>query len=197
MPARTKADQELTSLLGKLYDIQTDLGVQHDEEDQKKKIEATKMGKGKKAEKTGTRFMEIKGSIVDRLKTVNQLLQEQADRESGKTSVAAGNNPKEVIAAQNQMREEIRQMEVEWEELNALYKSEARKKRSKFTTQELELQQQLVQKLKEEIERVKGAQSKGFARGAATEVVADFNVKTLDSLGTTDIYCDDGELSRF
>lgn len=192
MPARTKADQELTALLGKLYVIQEDLGAKPSEEEQKKKIEATKMGKGKKAEKTGTRFMELKSCIVDRLKTVNQLLQEQADRESGKTSVAAGNNPKEVIAAQNQMREEVRLMETEWEDLNGLYKSEARKKRSKFTAQELVIQQTLVTKLKEEIETVKTAQSKGFARGAASEAVANFNVKTLDQLDTIDIYRNDG-----
>ena len=81
------------------------------------------MGKGKKGKKTGSRFLELKSSIVNHLKEVHALIEEQ--------SASKRNNPKEAIAAQADIRELIRQASDEWSELNDLYKKEARKKKSK------------------------------------------------------------------
>jgi hypothetical protein len=49
-------------------------------------------------------------------------------------------------------------MQEEWCEMDALYKNETRKKRSKFTRAELEAQQVLVLSLQSEIEKVREIQ---------------------------------------
>ena len=137
----TKQDEELTLLLTKLYTIQEQVGARDPTTAEEKKNRAEQagqqvtMGKGRKGKKTGSRFLELKSSIVDHLKTVHTLMEEQS---GGK-----GINPKEAIASQAEIRELIRQAVDEWSELNELYKKEARKKKSKFTPEELEVQQAL------------------------------------------------------
>ena len=188
----TKTDQELTDLLTRLYTLQEETGAKPktsaDEKAEKAKNVAS-MGRGKKANKTGSRFLELKSSIVDKLKTVHGLLQEQADREAGKIRVAGGNNPKEIIAKQAAIREHIRQMQEEWREMDALYKNEARKKRSKFTQAELEAQQTLVLSLQVEIEKVREIQQRGYVRAAGdvAAVAISLNTKTLASLNAADL----------
>ena len=189
----SKADQELTVLLTKLYGIQEDVGAKPktSEEEKKKKAENLQsMGKGRRGKKTGSRFLELKSSIVERLQTIHRLLEEDAAR--GKGSVAQGNNPKEVIAAQAQMREEIRQASDEWKELDALYKNEARKKRSKFTREELEVQETLVMRLQAEIEKCKAAQMKGYARaggaGGRDRAAASLNTAALSALDSDTLF---------
>ena len=125
--------------LSKLYKIEQVGSVDKtSDEDKKRKAEQAgqvTMGKGRKGKKTGSRFLELKSSIVDHLKNVHTLLEEQSNSKR--------NNPKEAIAAQAELRELIRQAGDEWGELNELYKKEARKKKSKFTVEELEVQQAL------------------------------------------------------
>ena len=193
MTAQTKEDEELTLLLTKLYSIQETVGAKEKSSDEEKKARAEQagqqvsMGKGKKAKKTGSRFLELKSSIVDRLKTVHGLIEEQSNSKRS--------NPKEAIAAQAEIREQIRQASDEWGELNALYKKEARKKKSKFTPDELEVQQALVMQLNAEIEKVKDAQLQGFGRGGSTEATAALNLGALAALDAADIYAaNDGEL---
>ncbi len=136
----TKQDEELTLLLTKLYTIQEQVGAKDPTTADEKKNRAEQagqqvtMGKGRKGKKTGSRFLELKSSIVDRLKTVHTLMEEGKGK---------GINPKEAIASQAEIRELIRQAGDEWSELNELYKKEARKKKSKFTPEELEVQQAL------------------------------------------------------
>jgi len=188
MPVRKKKDQELTQLLTKLYTIQEDLGAKppSTEDEKKQKACAVKsMGKGKKANKMSNKFLQLKSSIVERLQDVHKLLQEKADRESGKVGVAAGNNPKEVIAASQNMREQIREMSVEWEELNVLYRTEAKKRRSRFSEEELEVQETLVLRLQQEIETVTNAQQSNYAKGE--DIVANLNTKALASLDAMQI----------
>ena len=135
-----KQDEELSLLLTKLYEIQEQVGAVEKTSDEEKKNRANQagqvtMGKGKKGKKTGSRFLELKSNIVDHLKSAHTLLEEQANSKSL--------NPKESIAAQAELRELIRQAGDEWGELNDMYKKEARKKKSKFTQEELEVQQAL------------------------------------------------------
>ena len=88
------------------------------------------------------------------------------------------------------MREEIRQATEEWNELDNLYKSEARKKKSKFTREELEIQQTLVQRLRAEIDKLSSALRQqqqqyhkwGSSRGEQDDVlVSSSNVHALTS----------------
>jgi hypothetical protein len=138
MAVTAKQDDELNLLLTKLYSIQEQVGAKEKSTDEEKRLRAQNagqqitMGKGKKGQKKGARFLELKSSIVDTLKTVHGLIEEQAN--SKRT------NPKEAIAAQAEIRELVRNAGDEWNELNELYKKEARKNKSKFTSEELEVQ---------------------------------------------------------
>lgn len=139
----TKQDEELTLLLTKLYTIQEQVGAKEKTSDEEKKSRAEQagqlsMGKGRKGKKTGSRFLELKSSIVDHLKAAHTLMEQNGNNANNRSL-----NPKEAIATQAELRELVRQASDEWSELNELYKKEARKKKSKFTPEELEVQQAL------------------------------------------------------
>ncbi len=103
-----------------------------------------------------------------------------------------GNNPKEAIKRQATIREEIRQADDEWNELDGLYKNEARKRKSKFTQEQLDVQQTLVQRLYAELEKVKELQKMGFAaRGNNRDTIAA-NLNT-QALTTIDFDADSGK----
>jgi len=181
----SKQDEELTTLLTKLYSIQEQVGAKEKTSADEKKARAEQagqsvtMGKGRKGKKTGSRFLELKSSIIDRLKSVHALMEEQAK--------VTSHNPKAAIAAQAEIRELVRQASDEWDELSALYKKEARKKKSKFSQEELEVQQALVLQLQQEIEKVKDAQLQGYARGGVTEQNVQLNMGALAALEAADL----------
>ena len=175
----SREDEELTELLTKLYTIQEDIGAKPkttDEEKRSKAENAAKMGTTKKAEKKGSKFLELKSTIVDRLKAVHKLLKDTKELEG---AGYGGDNAKEIIKMQAEIREQIRQATDEWRELEAIYKKEARKKKSKFTPEELEVQSELVNRLYAEIEKVKDAQMKGYARSKTPDAAAVLNTKAL------------------
>ena len=185
-------DEELTILLTKLYAIQEQVGAVQKTSDEEKKNRAAsagqqlQMGKGRKGKKTGSRFLELKSSIVDRLKSVHGLQKEHA------SSVSL--DPKVKIAAQAEIRELVRQAQDEWSELNEMYKKEARKKKSKFTPEELEVQQALVMQLNAEIEKVKDVQMAGYSRGGAVDKGVKLNLGALAALDAVDFQSASGEL---
>ena len=137
------------------------------------------MGSTKKAQKKGSRFLELKSSIVSRLKTVHTMQEEQI--QSKRT------NPKEAIAAQAEIRELIRQCSDEWGELNELYKRESRKKKSKFSAEELEVQNTLVVQLNKEIEKVRDVQLQGYAARSGLEEGIQVNLGALAALDSMDM----------
>jgi len=163
-PPKSRRDDELTELLTKLYTIQEDIGAKPPTTEEEKKAKAQNiavMGSGKKAEKKGSRFLELKSTIVDRLKKIHQLLKDCKNKEQ---AGYGGDNAKEIIKMQAEVREHIRQAGDEWNEMDAIYKKEARKKKSKFTQEELEVQSELVKRLHAEINKVKEAQMRGYAK---------------------------------
>jgi len=158
----TREDDELTECLTKLYTIQEDIGAKPKTTEQEKKKKAENvatMGKGKKAEKKGSKFLQLKSAIVDRLKAVHKLLKDVKELEG-----YGGDNAKQSIKMNTEAREQIRQAQDEWREMEAIYRKEARKKKSKFSPEELEVQSELVKRLYAEIEKVKDAQMRGYAR---------------------------------
>lgn len=183
--ASSKQSEELTLLLTKLYSIQEQVGAveKSSSDDKKARAEAAaqqiQMGKSKKAQKKGSRFLELKSSIVSRLKTVHEMQEEQI--QSKRT------NPKEAIAAQAEIRELIRQSADEWGELNELYKRESRKKKSKFTPEELEVQNTLVVQLNKEIEKVRDVQLQGYAARSGLEEGIQVNLGALAALDSMDM----------
>ena len=178
----SRQDEELTELLTKLYTIQEDIGAKPKTSEEEKKDKAKNvavMGKGKKAEKKGSRFLELKSTVVDRLKAIHQLLKDTKQKEQ---AGFGGDNAKEIIKMQAEIREQIRQATDEWKEMDAIYKKEARKKKSKFTVEELEVQSELVKRLYAEIEKVKEAQMRGYAKNNSSSAAAvGLNTKSLYS----------------
>ena len=145
---------------------------------------STMQGKGRAAKKAGTRFVELKGLIVDRLKKVHSLIEQEAERAQlvNFSVVTGGNNPKEAIQRQATIREEIRQAGDEWTELDALYKTEARKRKSKFSQEQLDVQQTLVQRLYSELEKVKELQAMGYTKGNRDDIAATLNTQALTNI---------------
>jgi hypothetical protein len=78
--------------------------------------------------------MFLESIIVDRLHATRNLMDKRSDTTQVKTS-------KSTIAADAEIRENIRLAENEWEELSKLYEAEAKKKKSKLTNEELNIQQ--------------------------------------------------------
>ena len=183
--AVSRQDEELTELLAKLYTIQEDIGAKPATSEEEKKSKAANvaiMGKGKKAAAKGSRFLELKSTVVDRLKTIHNLLKETKSKEA---QGYGGDNAKEIIKLQAEIREHLRQAGDEWNEMDAIYKKEARKKKSKFTPEELEVQSELVRRLSAEIEKVKEAQMRGYAKNRDAGAAVSLNTKAL--------YADAGE----
>ena len=177
--AVSRQDEELTELLAKLYTIQEDIGAKPASSEEEKKARAANvavMGKGKKAAAKGSRFLELKSTVVDRLKTIHNLLKETKAKES---AGYGGDNAKDIIKLQAEVREHIRQAGDEWNEMDAIYKKEARKKKSKFTPEELEVQSELVRRLSAEIEKVKEAQMRGYAKNRDAGAAVSLNTKAL------------------
>ena len=62
-----RENDELTDLLTKLYTIQEDIGAKPkttEDEKRNKAANISKMGTGKKAEKKGSKFLELKSTIL-------------------------------------------------------------------------------------------------------------------------------------
>lgn len=162
--AKGRQDDELTVLLTKLYSIQEEIGAKPESSEEEKKNRAENvavMGKGKKAAAKGSRFLELKSNIVVRLKNIHQLLKDAKAKEG---AGYGGDNAKEIIQLQASVREQIRLAGDEWNEMDTIYKKEARKKKSKFTIDELEIQSELVRRLYAEIEKMKDAQMRGYTK---------------------------------
>ena len=162
---KSKADEELTELLTKLYSMQEDVGAKPKTSDEEKKVKAENiatMGKDKKSQAKGSRFLELKSTIVQRLKDTHSKLQQTKELEN---AGYGGDTPTQLIKLQAEIREEIRQAQDEWKEMDEIYKKEARKKRSKFTPEELETQQELVSRLYVEIEKIRSAQMQNLTQG--------------------------------
>jgi hypothetical protein len=143
------------------------------------------IGKGRKGKKTGSRFLELKSSIIDRLKSVHALQEGQS------SSVSL--DPKVKIKTQAEIRELVRQAQDEWNELSEMYKKEARKKKSKFTQEELEVQQALVMELNTQIEKVKDVQTAGYSRAGAVDEGVKLNLGALAALDAVDFQSASGE----
>ena len=188
---KSKADEELTELLTKLYTMQEDVGAKPKTSDEEKKVKAENiatMGKDKKSQAKGSRFLELKSTIVQRLKDTHSKLQQTKELEN---AGYGGDTPTQLIKLQAEIREEIRQAQDEWKEMDEIYKKEARKKRSKFTPEELETQQELVSRLYVEIEKIRSAQMQNLTQGRPQNDAAAAILGSNMGGGTWNL-CDDG-----
>jgi len=184
-----KIDYDLTTLLTKLYEIQEVCGSKAKTTKEEKRHRAQNVGMGttKKAKKTGSKFLEVKGIIIDRLVSIQGLMQVESDRKKKIVGVVGVYNPKEVISRNAKLRQEISQVTEEWNQLDQIYKNEARKRNSKFSPQDLDFQQAIVQKLHSQIENIKVIQLSGYSRSRALDDFAmEHNKVALTSMDQID-----------
>jgi SYP7 family syntaxin len=177
--AKSRQDDELTELLTKLYTIQEEIGAKPKSSEDEKRAKAENvavMGQGKKAQAKGSKFLDLKSTILDRLKTIHGLLKATKEKEQ---AGFGGDNAKDIIKMQANVREHLRQATDEWKEMDEIYKKEARKKKSKFTPEELEVQSELVRRLYAEIEKVKEVQMRGYTRSRQPDAAVSLNTKAL------------------
>jgi hypothetical protein len=183
--AVSRQDDELTDLLTKLYTIQEDIGAKPatSEDEKRDRAQNVAMGRGRKAQAKGSRFLELKSIIVDRLKTVQSLMKDIKSKES---SGYGGDNAKDIIKMQSEVREHLRQAKTEYTEMDAIYTKEARKKKSKFTEEELEVQSNLVRQIKVQIDKADSAQAGTYKRDTTAAI----------SLNTNTLYADTGTIDE-
>jgi hypothetical protein len=149
-------DSELSSLLNKLNRIQKDIG-------------GGKKDKSFAAEHGGRldRFIEVYNRMNDRLETVKNALDEVRKLEK-----IPGSNPRDLITNQSIVRTELVTLGDEWKELDTLYRLESKKKRSRFTPDELQVRGQMVVQLQQMIQNLKDLQRQGFVKGYQGQRIA-------------------------
>lgn len=119
---------------GKTNKILSSLFLVDSKKDVKGKTTGTSNDKsGVVTTKSRSHFMFLQSIIVDRLQATRNLMDKRSDATQVKTS-------KSTIAADAEIRENIRLAENEWRELCKLYEAESKKKKSKFTNEELDTQ---------------------------------------------------------
>ena len=142
-------DSELSSLITKLNQFQRDMvGT----ESPLSNIEKGGAGLDK--------FTELKNKINLRLSSARTLI-----NDIQKMDQSQGKNSRDLISQQSKIRSEIAKMGEEWQELDATYRNEIRKRRSKLSSQELAERQEVVLMYQNQIEDIKISQRMGFLKG--------------------------------
>jgi len=144
--AEETIDKELSSLINKLNKIQKEVGG-------KKKNNV--VGEDGKVD----RFLEIKSDMIERLQNIREQMESMQGQDR------TGTNSKEVIIAQNTIRQELSELNDEWQQLDSLYKIEAKKRKSKYSPDELRTRQQILSQLQQEIQGIKDMQRSGYIKG--------------------------------
>ncbi|KAE8882367.1 hypothetical protein PF003_g33717 [Phytophthora fragariae] len=150
-------NRELDGLLDKLSRLNQEMGGDD--------------GKGKKKDKKGDMFHELKTKIGERLHhlkmvrchklqfqrlespLMKNLLQTLQDNDVVATK--RGKHPREAIRRQQEIREEIRLVGVDIKDLTTSYDLEMKKKKSKFPPEELAMRKEIVTQYWAECERIK------------------------------------------
>lgn len=140
-------DGELLTLLNKLNKIQGEVGGG--------KVKRIKGDDGKI-----DRFLDLQAQMTEKLVNLKENFENIQRLEK-----SPGSNPKELIKAQSQVRTDLASLNEDWKELDANYRKEAKKKRSKFSSEELEQRQAILTTLQSEIQRIKDIQRAGYVKG--------------------------------
>ena len=156
-------DGELLALINKLNKIQKEVGGVK--------------GKGGSGEGNGKidRFLDLKSQMTDRLMGLKETFENIQLLEK-----TPGSNPKELIGEQSKVRSELAALNEDWKELDLCYRNEAKKKRSKFSPEDLALRQQMLVALQAEIQRIKEIQRAGYVKG--------YQSVTMDRMEDSEIF---------
>lgn len=140
-------DLEITEMIDKLAAVQAKLGGTQSK---------TIIGDDGKVDK----FSELKVEMAERVLTIRKLL-DSSQQAGNRTEGGA----KETIECQAQIRKELMTISEEWDELNRLFQIEARKRKSKYSKEDLDRRRATVEELQLEIKTVKDIQRSGFITG--------------------------------
>ena len=141
-------DTELLGLISRLNKIQKEVGGAKT--------------KGQSGDHDGKldRFLDLKDQMTERLMNLKETFETIQNMEK-----TPGSNPKELIGEQSKVRSELALLNDEWKELDVTYRNEAKKKRSKFSPEELSHRSQILEALLTEIQRIKDIQRAGHVKG--------------------------------
>lgn len=149
-------DLEIDLLMAKLDTIQTDVGVPKEGKSKDGKDGGGKAGPAR----TGDRFLDLKAVMIGKLREIRTVMTEQQEAKSGGAA-----NPKQTIEQDTKVRKLLRELNEDFQELETLYNNEAKKRRSKFSPEELRTREEVVIALQQEIEQVRAAQRGGYIQG--------------------------------
>uniref|UniRef100_A0A7S1BK55 t-SNARE coiled-coil homology domain-containing protein n=1 Tax=Corethron hystrix TaxID=216773 RepID=A0A7S1BK55_9STRA len=168
-------DKELNDVLRVLHEIQKDVGGV---EDARKRAEkrARQAASAAKSGAKGSKFLALKSDIIDHVQDIRALQEKE-----GLMEAASGVNPKAVIQIQHEVRQHLKDLDDEWKQLDGMYRTEVNKRRSKFTTEELEMQQQMIFQLQREIYQLREAERGAFAAASSSAAPA-INAKSIESV---------------
>lgn len=142
-------DLELLGLINKLNRIQKEIGGG-------KKNDSYASRRGVVLD----RFIDLRHTIADRLDVIKTSIEEVKKLEK-----VPGSDPKLLIGAQSKVRNELAQVNDEWRELDTIYRLEAKKRRSKFSPEELQERQEMLVSLQQQIMEIKDMQRAGYIKG--------------------------------
>ena len=114
-------DAELGGLLFKLKKIQQETGKSDDKS-------MNVIGEDGKEDK----FLSIKAQLLVHVSNTKVLLESVQSMEK-----MSGTNPKDLITEQSKLRQEMVLLMDEWKAMEGIYKSEVKKKRSKYSPEEM------------------------------------------------------------
>jgi hypothetical protein len=146
-------DAELLSLINKLNRIQREIGG--------KKNNAHNPNGFFGGDAKVDRFMDIQNRMNERVETIKNAVDDINKLEK----VPGGSNPKELIGLQSKVRQELVTISEEWKELDMVYRIEVRKKRSRYTKEELESRERILTHLQGTIQELKDIQRAGYVKG--------------------------------
>eukprot|EP01035_Chromulina_nebulosa_P004092 gene4092-5589_t len=129
-------DGEIISIISKLNRVQKVIGG----------AKGSALNKIEEGAGKFDRFIDLRHQIQNRVQLVKDTIEDIRKLER-----IPGANPKELITCQSTVRTELTAMNDEWRELDSLYRLETKKRRSKFTPDELAARQQMLVELQNEI----------------------------------------------
>ena len=146
-------DGELITLINRLNKVQAEVGGP------KKNKHVAVFGEDGKID----RFLDLRNQMKDRVNDIIETLAAVQQMEK-----SPGSNPKGIIEGNSKVRTELKTLVDNWAELDALYKAEAKKKRSKYSKESMQERQQILTDTRLEIEKIREMQRKGYNKNYST-----------------------------
>jgi len=140
-------DGEIIGLINRLNKVQAEVGGT------KKNKHVAVFGEDGKID----RFLDLRNQMRERVAEIYDTLSAVQQMEK-----SPGANPKGIIEGNSKVRTELKTLTENWAELDALYKAEAKKKRSKYSKESMQERQQVLTDTRLEIEKIREMQRKGY-----------------------------------